>query len=115
MRETRDDPDLVAHCGLYCGACGAFLKERCPGCHENAKATWCKVRSCCQGNGHATCADCGTHAAPKACNKFHNFFSRIIGFVLRSDRLACIERVREIGVKAYAKEMAEKGAQTIRR
>lgn len=39
MKQVVADPNLVAYCGLYCGACGAYLKERCPGCHSNAKAT----------------------------------------------------------------------------
>jgi hypothetical protein len=40
MKEVLVNKDLVAHCGLYCGACGAYLKGRCPGCHENVKAGW---------------------------------------------------------------------------
>ena len=51
MKEIISDPKLVAFCGLYCGACKAYLKERCPGCHDNEKATWCKVRTCCLENG----------------------------------------------------------------
>ena len=43
MKEIVADPKLVAYCGLYCGACGAYLRGRCPGCIENYKATWCKV------------------------------------------------------------------------
>ena len=41
--------------------------------------------------------------------------SRIFGFVFRSARRACIERIREIGPAAYAEEMAAKGLQAIRR
>jgi hypothetical protein len=26
MKEIIADPQLVAHCGLYCGACGAYLR-----------------------------------------------------------------------------------------
>ena len=50
--------ELVARCGLYCGACGSYLKGRCPGCRENVKATWCKVRACCGEHSYASCADC---------------------------------------------------------
>jgi len=32
MKEIIADEKLVAKCGLYCGACGAYLKGRCPGC-----------------------------------------------------------------------------------
>ena len=46
--------DLVASCGLYCGACRAHLAGKCAGCRENAKATWCKIRSCCAEKQVAT-------------------------------------------------------------
>jgi hypothetical protein len=29
------NPDLVAYCGLYCGACKAYRSGRCPGCRQN--------------------------------------------------------------------------------
>lgn len=115
MGKVPVDEMLVAYCGLYCAACGAHTKGRCPGCHDNGKAKWCKVRSCCQENGYATCADCATFADPGECTKFHNFMSRIFGFIFRSDRRACIQRIREIGPAAYAEEMAAKGLQSIRR
>ena len=114
MKGVTASAELVAHCGLYCGACRSYRKGRCPGCHDNEKATWCKVRACCQDDSYATCADCGEFAEPRDCRKFHNLFSRIIGFVLRSDRRACILRIREIGPDAFAAEMADKKAQTIR-
>ena len=115
MKEIVADSNLVAHCGLYCGACGAYLRGRCPGCHENEKASWCKIRICCRDNDYATCADCGAYADPKSCSAFHNFLSRIIGFVLRSDRGKCIARIGEIGVGAFAEEMAEKRRQSLPR
>jgi len=107
--------DLVAYCGLYCGACRAYRNDRCKGCHENAKAGWCKVRTCCIDHGYATCADCDTYDDPRRCAKFHNLFSRVIGFVLNSDRRKCIARIREVGPAAYAEEMAAKGAMKLPR
>lgn len=115
MPDIVTDPGLVARCGLYCGACTSYLKGRCPGCHQNTKATWCKVRACCNEHGWATCAACSEHPDPKTCPKFHNVVSRIIGFVLRSDRSACIERIRVLGVGDYAAEMAARGARTLPR
>ena len=58
MKEIVSDPKLVAFCGLYCGACRAYLKDRCPGCHDHEKASWCKVRICCLEAGYSSCADC---------------------------------------------------------
>ena len=47
MPAIQVNTDLVAHCGLYCGACKSYLNGKCKGCHENSKAAWCKIRSCC--------------------------------------------------------------------
>lgn len=115
MKEIVSDVTLVAHCGLYCGACKAYLRGRCPGCHENRKATWCKVRSCCIDHGYASCAECGQYADPMACQMFNNVISRIFGFLFRSDRAACIAQIRERGVQGHADAMAETRRQTIRR
>jgi Helix-turn-helix. len=43
------------------------------------------------------------------CPKFNAFISKVFGFVFRSDRGACIRRIREIGVENFAKEMTESG------
>ncbi len=100
------NPDLIAYCGLYCGACKAYLAGRCPGCRENTKAGWCKVRSCCIGAGRSTCAACPTHADPRTCGHYHNIVSRLFGLVFRSNRAGCIDRLRTVGAAAFAAEMA---------
>lgn len=115
MKSIVSDPKLVAACGLYCGACRAYLKGRCPGCRENAKATWCGVRTCCLHNGRATCAECSQYADARACATYDNFIARIVGFLLRSNRAACIDQVRALGVQGHAGRMAREGRQTIRR
>jgi hypothetical protein len=115
MKEITADPKLVAYCGLYCGACGSYLKGRCPGCAENEKAGWCKIRVCCMENHTPTCAACDQFADVADCKKYHNLMSQVIGFVLRSNREACIDRIREIGPEAFADEMAQKRTPTIKR
>jgi len=30
-REVNMDRDLIAYCGLYCGACGKYIKGKCAG------------------------------------------------------------------------------------
>jgi len=67
MKPIVADVNLTAYCGLYCGGCGAYRRERCPGCHENKKRGWCKVRACCLENGYSTCADCRIVADPRDC------------------------------------------------
>ena len=115
MKEIVADKGLVAYCGLYCGACGSYLRGRCPGCHENEKASWCKVRECCREAGLASCADCRTYPNPQDCGKFNNFFSKAIGFVFRSDRRACIMQIRDKGLQGHAEDMALHRRQTMRR
>lgn len=115
MIEIREDSGMVASCGLYCGACGSFLKGRCQGCAKNEKASWCKVRSCCKETSVGTCADCGTHKDPKDCGKFNNVISKIFGLLFNSDRRACIMQVKAIGLAGHAKKMTELKRQSLRR
>lgn len=115
MKTIAADKTLVAFCGLYCGACKAYLKEKCPGCRESAKRSWCKVRACCLERGFATCADCKDHADPADCGKFNNFISRVFALLFRSDRRACVLRLRAVGCEAFAAEMAAAGRHSIRR
>ena len=114
MKEIQVNPDLVAYCGLYCGACKRYLKGNCPGCHENEKATWCKIRTCCIENEYTSCAVCKDFENAKDCKKFDNLFSRVIGFILRSDRNACINQIKKLGLEGHAKAMVELGRQSIR-
>ncbi len=107
--------DLVARCGLYCGACKAYLQAKCPGCRENAKATWCKVRACCIEKNIETCAACDECSDPRTCGKFNNVISRLFGLVFRSDRAACIDQIRRVGVEGHARNMAESGRHSIKR
>lgn len=115
MKPIVADSELVAYCGLYCGACRAYRVGRCPGCHENAKAGWCKVRTCCTDNRWSTCAECTKHADVQECRWYNNLIARLFGLIFRSNRRACIARIKEIGLEPFAAEMAEKGVQTIRR
>ncbi len=115
MREITVDKDLVALCGLYCAACSRYLKEKCPGCLENKKAGWCGVRACCLERGYKSCADCDEFQDVRECGRYNNFMARIFGFVFRSDRAACIALIREKDYEAFAREMASRRVQTIRR
>ena len=113
-KEITADKNLVAFCGLYCGACRSYLSGKCPGCKENAKATWCKVRSCNMENNFRSCADC-TITELKACSKFNSFISKAFGFVFNSDRAACIEQIKVLGYDGFALELAGNKRQTIAR
>jgi hypothetical protein len=114
QKEIVADKNLIAFCGLYCGSCRSYLKGKCPGCRDNVKATWCKVRSCGIENKFQSCADC-TSVELMECKKFNNFISKAFGYIFNSDRSACILRIRETGYENYALEMANTKRQTIKR
>ena len=104
----------VAGCGLYCGACRKFVKGQCPGCWENKKADWCKIRACNIEHNYKSCADC-TISSIDECKKFNNFIGKVFSILFRSDRPACIRRIQAIGYDAFAREMHAKKQQTIKR
>ena len=114
LKEIVADKNLIACCGLYCGACGKYLKGACLGCKGNEKASWCKVRKCCLENNYATCADCQI-GDPESCKKLDNFISRIISLFTKSDRKACIHCIKEKGPEAYAQKMTEEKSHAIKK
>jgi hypothetical protein len=115
MIEIAIDRKQVAYCGLYCAACKSLRKGRCPGCHQNAKANWCKVRACGIEHGYASCADCKDFGDPGRCAKFNNLISKVFGLVFNSNRRACVLKIRELGLDHYASFMAERGLQSLPR
>jgi hypothetical protein len=115
MKDIVSNPELVAYCGLYCGACGAFRRGRCHGCHENVKAGWCKVRSCCIENQYSSCAACKQFEDARDCKKFNNWISKLFGLLFRSDRAACIRQIRTLGIEGHAKDMAAHKRHTIKK
>ena len=64
MQEERFTPELIAPCGMTCGACLAYLRERnrCPGCKGSDKdkpitRTKCKIKTCIKMVS-GFCSDC---------------------------------------------------------
>lgn len=114
MKAIVADASLVARCGLYCGACKRYLKGGCPGCTDNVKASWCKVRTCCIEHEFSSCADCHEFDDPKDCGKYNTLIARMFGLLLRSDRRACIMQIKDHGIETYAQTMARNEAMTLR-
>lgn len=106
---------LVSACGLYCGACHKYTQGKCPGCAANAKAAWCKIRTCTKNLGLSTCNECSAFSDVHECKKFNTVFSKFFYYFLKSDRRASLERIGEIGIQAYAAEMHSQGRQVIKR
>ena len=115
MKDIVADTKLIAYCGLYCGACRKYLKEQCPGCQKNEKASWCKVRACGMEHQYATCADCQIIGNLADCKKFNNVIAKVFGLIFRSDRAACIQFIKAKGADNYAAYMAQNRIMTIRK
>lgn len=115
MKEIIADKNLVAYCGLYCGACKRYLADKCPGCQRNNKAQWCQLRTCCRNHKFDSCAACQTFSDPRECKKFNNLFSKIFAVLFQSNRPACIQRIKEVGIEKFAEEMTEKKSHTIKK
>jgi len=115
MKEVLSNPDLVAYCGLYCGACRSYLREKCPGCHENEKAKWCKIRVRCIDNQYLSCADCKQYDSPKDCKMFGNIMAKLFSLFFRSDRPAGIRQIKELGIQGHADNMTETRRQSIKK
>lgn len=113
MRNVNVDRELIAACGLYCGACRKYIAGKCPGCSMNEKASWCKIRKCVRRHDFHTCAECNMDVT--GCRTYSNFIGKIFAFLFRSDRPACIHYIREYGEQAFAEEMAKRECQTIKR
>jgi hypothetical protein len=105
MREITEDTNLVAYCGLYCGACRQYLREKCPGCMENIKATWCKLRTCCKDKNYRSCAECTGFKDVNECKKFNNILSKVFALLFRSNRKACIQQIQEKGISVHTEIM----------
>lgn len=108
------DKNLIAYCGLYCGACRSYLKGKCSGCAKNEKASWCKIRQCCIENKYQSCADC-KQMPLEDCKKFNSFIGKIFGLLFNSNRAACINTIKEKGSDKYAEEMAQNKKQSLPR
>ena len=113
MKEMTNNSQQIAACGLYCGACKKFLNGKCPGCKENEKASWYKIRKCCQEKDLHTCAECDKDV--KECMIHNNFVGKIFAFLFNSDRAACIRYIRENGENAFAEKMAKDQQMTMKR
>ncbi len=103
-----------AACSLYCDNCYKMKNGKCPGCFQNEKASWCKIRSCCIEHGYESCADCKVMPLEE-CRKFNNVIGKIFSFVFKSDRNANIRRIQEVGYEQFADELKKSGLMSLKR
>ena len=103
---SEDSKEVVlAYCGLVCSDCGAYLKNKCQGCHSDKPMSInCKVKPCAQEKGYTTCAECTDFEKFEDCKKLNNFISKVFGFIFRSDRIGNLNRIKQIGVDSFKQE-----------
>ncbi|MBF0208851.1 MAG: DUF3795 domain-containing protein [Oligoflexia bacterium] len=106
---------LVSYCGLYCGACGRYLKGACLGCAESVGKTWCKIRSCCVANEYHSCANCKKITEYQQCKNFNNLIARFFSWIFKSDRVAGLEKIKKEGMKEFASYMSKKRTHSIKK
>ena len=107
--ESKDN--LVAYCGLYCGACPIYSKGKCTGCKApNSTIHYkpCKVKPCCVKNDYSTCAECNKHQSMDECKDYNPLFIRFSQFITQTSRKKGIEMIKSDGEKAFADFMADK-------
>ncbi len=90
------------------------FKDKCPGCHKNEKASWCKVRLCAIENNYSSCADCKMFGNIMERGKFNNFFSKMFKVLFKSDRNAFIQTTKAKGCDEFAINMAANKAMTLK-
>ena len=115
MREINVNNELISYCGLYCGSCSRYQANKCPGCHDNDKATWCTIRKCNIDRGYKSCGDCIEFSDAEYCKLYHSFVARFFSFIFRSNRKAGIDYIKEYGYTAFAEMMAEHKLKSLKR
>ena len=113
IQEIKNNPQLIAYCGLYCGACRKYISGKCPSCKQIKGKHWCNIRTCNIDQKFSSCADCSLET-PNACRKFNNPISKVFAFIFGSNREKCILTIRENGAVWYAAHMAETGQQSLK-
>lgn len=93
---------IVAYCGLVCSECGAYTRGRCQGCHSDKPMyRGCKVKPCAIERNCSTCAACEDFPDLRKCRKLNNVISKVFGFIFRSNRIANLDRIRQIGLDEF--------------
>jgi hypothetical protein len=115
MTAIQGDPQRIGCCGLYCAACSAYRRKKCPGCKANDSATWCGVRKCCGDRALISCATCNAFEDFHDCGKLNNLISKVIGFVSSSSRVRSVKKLKELGPEEYARFMSAQGLKCIKK
>jgi hypothetical protein len=106
--------EVLAPCGVYCGACPSFQKS-CLGCSPESKdqsrtSKWgCKIRRCCYGNkGLEFCADCTEFPCKKITKKLIESHLNDPKYEYRHEIPENVKMFKFLGQKEYLKYQEQK-------
>ena len=109
-------PEILAPCGIYCGACPSYSKT-CLGCAsqemggvQKRKSKWsCKLRVCCyEKKGLDFCSECGDYPCAKHREKLLDSHPGDPRFQYRRDVPENLRLLEELGEQKYLQYMTEK-------
>jgi hypothetical protein len=111
--QIEKDENLIAYCGIYCGACPSFTSGECEGCRAKSEKSSvrykaCAVKPCCVENVFFTCADCTIYASTSACKKYNPLLLKIASWVESTDRSKAIDMIKIKGLAETVAFMDEK-------
>jgi hypothetical protein len=107
MEYKRQYP-LLSACGLNCGLCPRYHTDgssKCPGCggeNFSKKHSPCGVLSCSQRHNIEYCYLHNEYP----CKKYHKW--KTDSFITHQNMIHDFEKAKNIGIKAYQKELTEK-------
>lgn len=113
---TKGSQDLVAPCGVYCGACPALVKSNtCLGCRSedrNQKRTskWnCRIRDCVLSKkGTDFCFQCDEYPCKNLTDKLRDSHPDDSRYSYRHEILTNLEGVRELGIERWVRNQKKK-------
>ena len=114
MEQTTQTMELIAFCGLFCAECPKYARGKCPGCRENTKASWCKIRTCGLENGIANCSECKSEGIEE-CKIYNNAIGKVFSILFNSDRHACIRMIKQDGAEAFVNHIGQNHQMTFKR
>lgn len=106
--------NLVAPCGIYCGACPGYHKGTCYGCRSNdttQKRTgkWgCKIRRCCVDEHKFDFCNRCTEFPCKLVIRFQKSHVGEKRFRYREETVDNLLKIKDIGVENWLKEQQRK-------
>lgn len=106
------DPKIIAPCGIDCGLCRAFVRDRqpCPGCrggdsNKSSACLTCFIKNCEElgASGHQFCFSCDKYPCADLLHLDSRYRTKYGVSVIDN-----LDRIQAVGVKRFVAEEASK-------